>query len=72
MNEGKDYKHVPWNGQPELVLDLDEVAKDAYDGGGAQQHDEDPEIELQRRPIVGSNMGRYHLALIDDRGAAQH
>lgn len=72
MNEEKEEEHVPWNWQLELVLDLDEVAKDAYDGGGAQQHDEDPEIELQRRPIVSSNMSGYHLALIDDRGAAQH
>ncbi|KAH0599080.1 hypothetical protein MHUMG1_03195 [Metarhizium humberi] len=54
----------------QLRLDLDKGRKHADDARCRQQHDEDPEIELQRRPVIRADLA-HGSSLIDNRAAAQ-
>ncbi|KHN97193.1 uncharacterized protein MAM_04790 [Metarhizium album ARSEF 1941] len=54
-NEPEDEAHEEDGHGPdgyELRLDLDKGREHADNAGRGQQHDEDPEIELQRRPVT--------------------
>lgn len=62
--------NVPRYGQIQLRLDLDKGRKHADDARCRQQHDEDPEIELQRRPVIRADL-THGSSLIDNRAAAQ-
>lgn len=40
-----------------MVLSLDKNCKDADNGRRGEQHNEDPKVELEGRPVVGADVG---------------
>jgi hypothetical protein len=53
----------------QLRLYLNEIAKNAQYTRRSEQHDEYPKVELQRRPVVRSDVAN-HSPLVHDRAAA--
>lgn len=54
-------RKVPGNPELQLLLDRDEVRKDPQDGRAGHQHDQQPEIQLYRRPPVSSRVDPHYL-----------
>lgn len=46
-------RNVPWYPQEQPLLRLDEDGEDAHDAPRSEQHGEDPQVQRERRPIVG-------------------
>ena len=65
---------LPWNALPSGCLHLHEVGEDADFGGGAGEHDDQPEVELGDGPVVlppalddADDFGRHLLWRVVER-----
>lgn len=56
--------NLPRNAELELVLDLDEGRKHADDARGSEKDHKDPEVQLQRRPVVRSHICRGRRTIV--------
>lgn len=65
----KKGRNSPWHAQPELALDLDKVGEDAEDGGGRDEHEQHPQVELDGGPVV--LVEALDAPLVDD-GRVRH
>lgn len=50
--KGEETAGLPWDALPRGLLHVDEVGEDAELGGGAGDHDDEPEVELGFGPVV--------------------
>lgn len=57
--------NVPGYGKQQLLLDLNKRRESAHDEAGGNQHDEDPEVELDAGPLV--SMCLDQPSLVDGR-----
>lgn len=58
-------KNIPRHWQEKLVLDLDKRRKDANDGACRDQHDQHPQVQLDRWPVI--LVDALDAALVDER-----
>lgn len=65
--ERREDEGLPWYPKEELLLDRDEVCKDAKDGRRRNQHEQHPKVQLDGRPVV--LVDALDATLVYDRAA---
>jgi hypothetical protein len=69
--DGDEVGHVPGHAEAQDRLLRDKGREHAEDGAGGRQHDEHPDVELHRRPVVLVDALGHHPPLQDDRARAR-